>query len=81
MNEEERTLALLMDGRMVWLEETPEFHGARKSLKDMHDAGQYDEGFIRNVERHIVLIDRHLETITVNGEEREVWFMTRVHND
>lgn len=84
MNLEERIRSLLYDGsRLHWLMQGKEFHGASDKLQkilDQNNYGEETEKYVSQLEAHIKNISPHTEKLIVNGEEVDVFFVTRTNN-
>lgn len=70
---EKRCMSLLQDERINYLVGQNEFYGLKAKLKK----GNVNNDYLDYVEKHLNKIDPHLQTITVNGEDVPVRFVTK----
>ena len=79
-----RITKLILDWRLDYLARTPEFHSIKHKLMCMLDrlsTGEElkngNEELINLAEHHIELIDPRWVQMTIEGEEREVFVITK----
>lgn len=70
---EKRCTSLLQDERINFLVGQSEFYGLKAKLKK----GNVTNDYLDYIEKHLNKIDPHLQTITVNGEDVPVRFITK----